>query len=1405
MFVDRPYGALPSPFPTKENIRCMEFAPEQVLSDSPIIFVDTADDQNKTATINLRLNIPFGCKKNRTGCSLDVLLVQLEKNNDCRFSRITAGDGKDYDMKCGGRIRQDDVGKNVSVHVDMVTGDWKNTYNQEFSVSLHTGSHHHTFFEKTFLKTLTIKAHVETSQLVSSQCWSHNDPHMRTFDGRRFEHHDEGVWYLYINTEEKIQVLIKTKLCGHVWNGYRVTCNCGVVVNAGRDVFSISACETRNFFERKFTSCEDEKVLEITTSSYGRIDIVLPTKTKVQVNAYGAPFLNVDIWPSNADAKKPSGLCGYMDQNWSNDYVFLNGTVTNDETAWRHSWRVPDDRNLFENNNHLTPWPGQKRFCSCKEDNGDITDELICSAVDPRSCHVQGDEDQFGRCFSTRVTRRKRGVNSVEPDTHESAVTSMNETESQSTPLTGITFDNATAWAYCEDAFNITVLRICSQLKNFTQTDYLQNCVDDILAINDTVFTPTHVDLQKKKCYSMMSASLPPPAEAFKNISLIVGGKEVENITDDVIQESLEPEYTTEVLNEIVINDCPQECFGRGDCNNGTCECNEGFASSDCSVDLSKPVTMYGIPDRGYCDLKYRPCERTSVFGTNIADTVKCYLQHYWVTNTSHTYTDFTFETEGHMLAPDEIKCLLPTAEPTIPDGFLSLGYNVSLSNDGNLFSVEDMILIYDSDCVNCTRLGSDVICERIDGSCMKDGLCYVQGEYIGCSECSNALGGNVTWIYQCALTGCNPCLNNATCINGYEGYSCMCADGWNGTHCEQNIDECESNPCVNEGTCNDGVNSYTCVCTYGWEGPNCEFDIDDCLTNHCQNNGSCVDGFKQYTCKCAGGFDGTHCENEIPSCDGEPCQNGATCHDMADGYSCSCAVGFSGTFCEIDRDECINSSCQNGATCIDGVNSYTCQCDEGWEGLHCQLNKDECSSSPCANGATCTDGINSFSCSCVDGWVGTTCEINTDDCASDPCKNGATCTDDINSFTCECDSGWEGLTCEIDTDDCASSPCENGATCTDGVNNYSCLCVDGWEGTTCAINTDDCASDPCKNGATCTDDINSFTCACDNGWEGLTCEIDTDDCASSPCENGATCTDGVNNYSCLCVDGWEGTTCAINTDDCASDPCKNGATCTDDINSFTCACDNGWEGLTCEIDTDDCASSPCENGATCTDGVNNYSCLCVDGWEGTTCAINTDDCASDPCKNGATCTDDINSFTCACDNGWEGLTCEIDTDDCASSPCENGATCTDGVNNYSCLCVDGWEGTTCAINTNDCASDPCKNGATCTDDINSFTCACDNGWQGLTCEIDTDDCASIPCENGATCTDGVNNYSCLCVDGWEGTTCAIKQLTYQRWLLTLIPTIVLATHVKTVPLVLTTLIVSPVHAITAGRDLLVK
>ena len=36
-------------------------------------------------------------------------------------------------------------------------------------------------------------------------------------------------------------------------------------------------------------------------------------------------------------------------------------------------------------------------------------------------------------------------------------------------------------------------------------------------------------------------------------------------------------------------------------------------------------------------------------------------------------------------------------------------------------------------------------------------------------------------------------------------------------------IDECESDPCINGATCVDGVNNYTCICAAGYSGDLCE------------------------------------------------------------------------------------------------------------------------------------------------------------------------------------------------------------------------------------------------------------------------------------------------------------------------------------------------------------------------------------------------------------------------------------------------------------------------------------------------------------------------------------------------------------------------------------------------------
>ncbi|XP_078669345.1 MAM and LDL-receptor class A domain-containing protein 1-like [Branchiostoma floridae x Branchiostoma belcheri] len=74
-------------------------------------------------------------------------------------------------------------------------------------------------------------------------------------------------------------------------------------------------------------------------------------------------------------------------------------------------------------------------------------------------------------------------------------------------------------------------------------------------------------------------------------------------------------------------------------------------------------------------------------------------------------------------------------------------------------------------------------------------------------------------------------------------------------------FDECLSSPCLNNGTCTDGKDNYTCTCGEQFYGPNCEHDMDDCKSAPCLNDGTCIDGDKNYTCICSDAFYGSHCE----------------------------------------------------------------------------------------------------------------------------------------------------------------------------------------------------------------------------------------------------------------------------------------------------------------------------------------------------------------------------------------------------------------------------------------------------------------------------------------------------------------------------------------------------------------
>ena len=84
----------------------------------------------------------------------------------------------------------------------------------------------------------------------------------------------------------------------------------------------------------------------------------------------------------------------------------------------------------------------------------------------------------------------------------------------------------------------------------------------------------------------------------------------------------------------------------------------------------------------------------------------------------------------------------------------------------------------------------------------------------------------------------------------------CMCADGWMGDQCEQNVNECViRSPCVNGGVCLDSPGSYRCLCGPYWTGNNCQLDVEECDEGPCHNAATCIErAGADYTCICVNG-----------------------------------------------------------------------------------------------------------------------------------------------------------------------------------------------------------------------------------------------------------------------------------------------------------------------------------------------------------------------------------------------------------------------------------------------------------------------------------------------------------------------------------------------------------------------
>lgn len=76
-----------------------------------------------------------------------------------------------------------------------------------------------------------------------------------------------------------------------------------------------------------------------------------------------------------------------------------------------------------------------------------------------------------------------------------------------------------------------------------------------------------------------------------------------------------------------------------------------------------------------------------------------------------------------------------------------------------------------------------------------------------------------------------------------------MCSFGFIGENCEFDINECFFDLCYNGVICVDGKNGYRCICFFVYIGEYCEIEIDFCEFNLCFGELDCVNFVKGFIC----------------------------------------------------------------------------------------------------------------------------------------------------------------------------------------------------------------------------------------------------------------------------------------------------------------------------------------------------------------------------------------------------------------------------------------------------------------------------------------------------------------------------------------------------------------------------
>ncbi|KAK7092654.1 hypothetical protein V1264_008367 [Littorina saxatilis] len=192
----------------------------------------------------------------------------------------------------------------------------------------------------------------------------------------------------------------------------------------------------------------------------------------------------------------------------------------------------------------------------------------------------------------------------------------------------------------------------------------------------------------------------------------------------------------------------------------------------------------------------------------------------------------------------------------------------------------------------NSTNVAS---CDHVNGMCS----CKAGWEHVTCDDD----------IDECNTSRVT-CPAQSECVNTAGSYACLCLTGFvkNSTGlCAECDKDTYGTSCSEQCNCTLNAESCShvdgaCVCKTGWNGSRCENDVNECLTNQSSCPGDhmiCVNEFGGFNCTCEEGYtkNGSNSCIDVDECLNER-DNGCKqeCSNTIGSYLCSCSPGFVGS-----------------------------------------------------------------------------------------------------------------------------------------------------------------------------------------------------------------------------------------------------------------------------------------------------------------------------------------------------------------------------------------------------------------------------------------------------------------------------------------------------------------------------